>query len=211
MDEDLPESMIEPFPDAEGAVYECNRSIVADRLKSNGGYLFPLRAVSDIDSDAEVGVPRAVNRYRRSGAGKRFAHGGASLQEMVVPALVVRKARKDKAEKVGVRLLSKDRVIKSSGLKVRILQRQAVSDAYAARTVTVGLYDGDTLISDEERLELNSTAADATERTEKVMLTLGSAGNDLNFCYLRIHDVNDDMNPLVEQRYSIQRIIESDF
>ena len=211
MDEALPESMIESFPEEERPAYKCNRSIVADHLESDGGYRFPLRAVSNIDSDAEVGVPRAVNRYRLSGAGKRFAHGGASLQEMVVPALVVMKARKDKAKKVGVRLLSQDRVIKSSGLKVRILQREAVSDAYAARTVTVGLYDGDKLISDEERLELNATVSDATERTEKVMLTLGSAGNDLNFCHLRIYDVNDDLNPIVEQKYSIQRLIDSDF
>jgi hypothetical protein len=214
MDDDPPASMQEPFPDVDGQVLRCNRSIVAQRCTGDAGYRFPLRSVSDIDAELEVCVPRAVNRYRLQGAGKRYAHGGASLQEMLVPALVVRKKREDTAEKVGVRLLSKDRVIRSGALNVQILQTDAVSSTRQARTLHVGLYnDDEELISDEEIVTLDSTAGDATERTQKVMLTLGAKANPLNFCHLKAYDAEDrnKLNPIIKQRYSIQRLIEQDF
>jgi hypothetical protein len=133
---------------------------------------------------------------------------------MLVPALVVRKKREDTAEKVGVRLLSKDRVIRSGALNVQILQTDAVSSTRQARTLHVGLYnDDEELISDEETVTLDSTAGEATERTQKVMLTLGAKANSLNFCHLKAYDADDrnKLNPIIEQRYSIQRLIEQDF
>jgi len=213
MENDPPEAMQESFPDADGRVLRCNRSIVAEHTGGEGGYRFPLRAMSDIDADLEVRVPKAVNRYKLQGAGKHYAHGGASLQEMLVPVLAVHKAREDKAKKVDVRLLSEDRVIRSGFLKVQILQTEAVSSNRQARTVYVGLYDGEELISKEKVLTLDSTAQEASERTQGVKLTLSQASNDLNFCHLRAYDEDDHdkLNPIVEQRYSIERLIEQDF
>lgn len=213
MENDPPEAMQESFPDAEGRVLRGNRSIVAEHTSGEGGYRFPLRETSSVDADLEVRVPKAVNRYKLRGAGKHYAHGGASLQEMLVPVLEVRKARKDKAEKVDVRLLSEDRVIRSGFLKVQILQSEAVSSTRQARTVYVGLYDGDELISKEKALTLNSTAQEASERAHTMKLTLGQESNNVNFCHLRVYDQEDHnkLNPVVEQRYSIERIIEQDF
>ncbi len=213
MENGPPEAMQESFPEAEGRVLRGNRSVVAKNTGGEGGYRFPLRATSDIDADLEVRVPKAVNRYKLQGAGKHYAHGGASLQEMLVPMLAVRKAREDKAEKVDVRLLSEDRVIRSGFLKVQILQTEAVSSTRQARTVYVGLYDGDELISKEKALTLNSTAQEASQRARSLKLTLGQESNDVNFCHLRVYDQEDHnkLNPIVEQRYSIERIIEQDF
>ena len=213
MEDDPPPSMQESFPEAERPVLKCNRSIVAQKTAGDGGYRFPLRSVSDIDADLEVRVPRAVNRYKLRGAGKRYAHGGASLQEVLIPALAVRKAREDKAEKVGVRLLSEDRVIRSGFLKVQLLQTEAVSSSHQARTALVGLYDGDELISKEKAVTLDSTAQAASERAQTVKLTLGQSSSDTNFCHLRVYDEDDHskLNPIVEQRYSIERLIEPDF
>ena len=209
----LPDSMKESFPEVEGRFMRRNRCIVARKSKEDGGYRFPLRAVSDIDADLEVCVPRAVNRYRLQGAGKQFAHGGASLQEMIIPALEVRKVREDKAEKVSLRLLSQDRVIRSGALSVKILQANAVSSSHQARAVDIGLYDDqDALVSEEKELVLDSTSTDPTERSQDVILSLGSAANQLNFCHLKVFDKADHnrLNPLVSQRYSIQRLIEQD-
>ncbi len=213
MENDPPPAMQESFPDAEGTVLRCNRSIVAEQTFGDDGYRFPLPDVSDIDADLEVRVPKAVNRYKLQGAGKRYAHGGASLQEMLVPMLTVNKAREDKAKKVDVRLLSEDRVIRSGFLKVQILQTEAVSSTRQARTVHVGLYDGEELISKEKTLTLSSTAEEASERAQSLKLTLGQSSNDVNFCHLRVYDEedHDKLNPIIEQRYSIERLIEQDF
>jgi hypothetical protein len=155
-----------------------------------------------------------VNRYRRRGAGKQYAHGGASLQEMVVPALVLKKAREDVADKVDVRLLSEERTIRSGALSARLLQTEAVSETHQPRTIHAALYDDeDNIVSDTDTFTLDARASDATERTQKLILTLKPEANQLNFCQLKIYDEDDTnrLNPLIDQRYSIQRLIEQDF
>jgi uncharacterized protein (TIGR02687 family) len=214
MENDPPDAMQESFPEVEGRVFRCNRSIVSKSSTGEGGYRFPLRSVSDIDEDLEVRVPRAVNRYHLQGAGKRYAHGGASLQEMLVPVLTVHKAREDKAEKVGARLLSKERVIRSGFLNVEVLQTEAVSSTRQPRTLLVGLYDNDDeLISQEKTVALDSTEEEASGRTQGLKLTLGNQSDGVNFCYLRAYDEedHDKLNPVIEQRYSVKRLIEPDF
>jgi len=212
-DHDLPESMKESFPDVGGQVLRRNRCIVAREFTTPDGYRFPIEAYSDITGALTVGVPRAVNRYRLRGAGERYAHGGASLQELVVPVIEVRKTREDVAEEVGVRLLSQDRVIRSGALSVQFLQTEAVSSSRQARTVVAGLYDDQgTPVAEEKELVLNSEAAGAKERTQKFVFTLGPKANRLNFCRLKVFGEEDHnrLDPLIDQRYSIQRLIEQD-
>jgi len=204
--------LLESFPEAEGQVMRGNRSVLAKECTGDSArYRFPLRVLSDVEADLEICVPRAVNRYKLSGAGKRFVHGGASLQEMIVPALVVRKWRKDKAKKVTPRLLSKDRVINSGALNIQIVQTEPVSAERSTRTLTVALYADGERISDLKTVSLDATSEDPVERTTKVLLTLDAKANNLNFCHLRVFDTEDDLNPVIEQRYSIQRLFEKDF
>jgi hypothetical protein len=156
----IPESMIEPFPEAEGTRIRKSRSIVAGEFTEEPGYSFPLSALSDVDSRLEVGVPRAVNRYRLRGAGKRYAHGGASLQEMIVPTLEVNKTREEVAEKVGVRLLAGDRTINTGALTAKLLQEDAVASGRQPRTVHAALYDDeDNIVSEEETITLDAQSS----------------------------------------------------
>ena len=209
---EVPDSMVESFPEAEGIRLRKSRSIVAEKTQEDHGYRFPLRALSDVDEDLTVAVPRAVNRYRLRGAGKQFVHGGASLQEMIVPTLEVNKAREEVAEKVGVRLLSGERTIKSSALTARLLQTESVSSGRQPRTVHAALYDEDEkIVSEEKTITLDAQSEDPTERQEKLVLTLGPEANDLTFCRLKVFDVEDVLNSLVDQKYSIQQLIEPDF
>jgi hypothetical protein len=209
---EIPDSMMESFPEAEGTRLRKSRSLVAERIEGNHGYRFPLRSLSDVDDDVTVAVPRAVNRYRLRGAGKRFAHGGASLQEMIVPTMEVRKARKDVAEKVGVRLLSEDREISTGALTAHLLQTESVSNGRQPRTVHAALYDGEgNVISEEETITLDARSEDPTDRKEKLILTLGSEANGQSFCELKIFDVEDRLNPLIEQTYRVKQLIDRDF
>jgi hypothetical protein len=131
---------------------------------------------------------------------------------MILPTLTVRKAREDVAEKVGVRLLSGDRTIKTGALTAKLLQKESVSSGTQPRTVHAALYDGDgNVVSEEKTLTLDAQSEDPTDRQEKLVLTLGSEANDLNFCKLKVFDVEDRLNPLIEQKYSIQQLIERDF
>ena len=211
---ELPESQQEPFPEAEEPVLlRKNRCVVAAGVPGAEGYRFPIRRVSTVEEDWTVAVPRAVNRYQLQGSGKRYAHGGASLQEMVVPVLEVRKAREDRAVKVGVRLVARSNTITSGSLKVQLLQVDSISNDVQARTLRVGLYDDhDELVSDENDVVLQSTSSNPTDRTYSVVLTLRPEANDLNAVRCRGYDADDPtkLNPVVEQRFTIQRLFDQD-
>ncbi len=58
-----------------------------------------------LDSDLEVQIPKSIHRLRLPGAGSRFVHGGAALQEIVVPVLTVNKKRKSDTRLVNVEVL----------------------------------------------------------------------------------------------------------
>lgn len=209
---EIPDSMMEPFPEASGTKIRKSRSVLAEGFEEEPGYRFAVQALSDLTTSADVAVPQAVNRYRLSGAGKKYVHGGASLQEMVVPTLEVKKAKKDVAEKVGVRLLSGERTIKSGALTAQVLQTESVASGRQPRTVHAALYDeDDNIVSEEKTVVLDSQSEDPTERKEKLVLTLQSEANDLSFCRLKIFDINDRLNPLANQKYSIEQLITPDF
>lgn len=215
--ERITEAMQESFPEFEGApldqVVRRNRCLVAPSVEDGDGYRFPLRQVSNVDSDWTVAVPRAVNRYRLSGAGKKYAHGGASLQELVVPVVEVRKGRKDKAKKVDVRLVNDRNVITSGVLKVQITQTKSVSKKRRPRTLEIGLYDDqDSLVSGKETLVFDVASSDPTDRTKSAMLELKPEADDITSCRLVAYDTEDNnrLNPEIDRRFTIERLFEQD-
>ena len=54
-----------------------------------------------LQSDLEVQIPKSIHRLRLAGGGTRFVHGGATLQEIVVPVLAINKKRKRPGESRG--------------------------------------------------------------------------------------------------------------
>ena len=69
-------------------VKQSNRYILTKdtKLVSNS-IQFNLSDSSNIESDLKVVIPKAINRYKRQGSGAHFVHGGASLQEMIIPLI----------------------------------------------------------------------------------------------------------------------------
>jgi hypothetical protein len=115
---------------------------------------------------------------------------------------------------VGVRLLSDERTIRSGNISVELHQTEGVSSGTQPRTVEVGLHDDEgNLVSNEETLVLNAESSTPSDRNRKVVLTLTPEADDLNLCNLRVHDEDDTgrLDPLIDQRYSINRLIERDF
>ena len=210
----VPPSMQEPSPETRGEEWlRKNRCVVASEVDGTDGYRYPLRDVSPIDESAVVAVPRAVNRYNHRGSGKRYAHGGASLQELVVPILEVKKASKDKAQKVEVRLVTKSRQITSGVLKVQLMQVSSISSSTRARMIEVYLVDAqEDRISNVQTLSFDSTSSDPTERTQSVILDLSSEANDVSTCRLVAYDPDEtgQLNRLIDEPFTIQRLFDSD-
>jgi len=211
---DVHDSMQEDAPETSGTEWlRKNRCVVASEVKGTDGYRFPLREVSPIDEDGVVAVPRAVNRYLHRGAGKRYAHGGASLQELVVPVLEVKKASKDKAQKVDVRLVTNHRQINSGVLKVQVMQVSSLSKSTRARSLDIYLVDNEgERVSNKQRLTFESTSTDPTERIQDAILELSPEANAINTCRLVAYDPDEtgQLNRVIDEHFTIQRLFEQD-
>ena len=173
---------------------------------------FPLEQVSAIKSQTPfwVGVPVGTNRLAASG-GYNFTHGGASLQEMIIPVIRSQQKRTQKTEKVGVTLMNRNLNMVSSRLKLQLIQSEAVSMTVMERKIVCCIYNGDEPVTQEKELTLNSTdTTNLNNRVFEVTLNLNKSVS-ANMLQLRIYDTNDRLNPLIRETVKNNTIIEQDF
>lgn len=175
-------------------------------------YSIPLAATTAFKDDLWVNIPYSTNRYRKGGVGHQFVHGGGSLQELVVPLIESSRKREKVSRKVNPMLLNDKKLrIVSSILKVNILQEYALSRNEKERTITIGLYSGTNLVSNKETVLLNATSESPTDRMVRRELILNNETEQESFLKLKIFDVEDDLNPLIEKTVENQTLIQSDF
>jgi hypothetical protein len=114
----------------------------------------------------DVLIPNSINRLRVKGAGSRFVHGGASLQEVVIPVIRVGKQREADVSQVEVQIIVTGRnQITSGQMAVVFYQAQPVFEKMQARELIAGIYAAnDSLISDEHVLQFDFASENARER-----------------------------------------------
>jgi uncharacterized protein (TIGR02687 family) len=168
-------------------------------VQPESGYCVPFSRMNKIKSDSFVLIPDGVNRYHRSGAGTRFVHGGGSLQELVVPVIEIRKRYEKVQQKVNPVLLTTNLMVVSNTLKIQILQENPVSGTERERTINIGLYDGNDLVSNFEEILMKEVSEQPSKRIFSVILLLlpGQAGKS-RFT-LRVFDPEDPLNRLIEK------------
>ena len=133
-----------------------------------------------LDSDLQVQIPKSIHRLRLSGGGARFVHGGATLQEVVVPVLTVNKKRKSDTRLVNVEVWPESDKITTGQVVVRMFQSEPVSEKVQPRTVRAGLYVGETLISNQIELTFDQTSAEKRDRYQSAHMLLSKDANDFN-------------------------------
>lgn len=181
-------------------------------LEVDGIVKFPLEKVSSISTSTPtyVAVPIGTNRLAAPG-GYNFAHGGAALQEMLIPVIKSSQRRTDKTEKVGLSLMSHNLNMVSSRLKFHIIQSEAVSMTVMERKVVCQVFSGDEPVTAEKELLLNSPdASNLNNRVFEVTLNLNKSVS-ASVLQLRIYDVDDRLNPLIKETVKNNTMIEQDF
>jgi uncharacterized protein (TIGR02687 family) len=131
-----------------------------------------------LEGDFQIGVTKGVQRLKVKGSGKRYVHGGAMPQEVIVPVLSVNKARKGKNEtqSVDVEIQSFPQRITTMQVAVRLFQKQVVSeqDKLVGRELEVGLYSpAGELVSDLKPVRFELTDPEPRNREVVIHLTLG--------------------------------------
>lgn len=165
-----------------------------------------------------VAVPKGTNRFGAPG-GYKYCHGGASLQEMVVPVIHSHLRRESSKQAVNVVLKSNNLSMVSSRLRFQLVQKEAVSMDMVARDVVCRVYEGDRVVTDEVRVTLNSTdALNISKRTFDVTLRLieSVSGGLLQLRVLNVFkdgktEKIDTLNPLIKETVKNNTIIEQDF
>jgi uncharacterized protein (TIGR02687 family) len=171
-----------------------------------------------LEGATEMLLPKSINRLRVQGAGSRYVHGGAALQEVVLPVLTVRTRPKQSVRYVDVQMLQGNTaIISTNQLTVVLYQTEPVDDERRALTVRLGIYtEGGMLISDERELTFDYTSTTAREREQRVTLRLSKQADAAN---------NQEVTLRMEQRvegtftytpyrtlpYTLRRSFSSDF
>jgi uncharacterized protein (TIGR02687 family) len=168
--------------DAPGVTHESQRFVLGRDLRASEGLdLFPPKRAG-LEGDVDILLPRSIARLGRKGKGSRFVHGGASLQEIVIPVITINKARRDDIEEVEVEVIgSGSRIITTGQLTVRLYQTKPSTEKRKAVRLRIGLEGPDrTPISNEEELIFDFTSEDARQRETSFRLLLSKAAEPFN-------------------------------
>jgi uncharacterized protein (TIGR02687 family) len=168
--------------------------------------------------EVEVQIPKSINRLRLKGSGSRFVHGGASLQEVVIPVLKINKKRQSDVTAVEVDILrGASSVITSGQLAVTLYQAGPVTDKIQPRVLRAGIYteSGD-LISDSHDLAFDLSSDNPRERELQVRFVLTRKADQANGqeVILKLEEKHAGTSHYKEYktlRYVMRRSFTSDF
>lgn len=171
-----------------------------------------------LSGSIEIQFPKSINRLRLKGSGSRYVHGGASLQEIVLPVLQINKKRESDISKVRVEILkSASTLITSGQISVTFYQVDPVSDKVQPRKLRAGIYTTDgKLISDSHEMVFDFEQENAREREIPVRFLLTKESNKVNNqeVILKLEEQIEDTThyQLIQSiRYTMRRSFTSDF
>ncbi len=137
--------------DIQGDVWKSSRRfVIGKNLKGNEALTHFKGDQLGLQDDLDVLIPKSINRLRLRGAGSQFAHGGASLQETIVPIMTVSYKSGQSSKKVDIEIIKNSDKISTNILPVSFIQTDAVTETYLPRKIKAAIYapDGEKL-SDE--------------------------------------------------------------
>lgn len=154
------------------------------------------KTTAEADGAMEFWIPRAANRFHFVG-GARFVHGGAMLQEIVVPVITV-KHKKDKGVRgetkvkpVTVHILGGNHRITTNRHRFELIQVEPVSERVKPITLRVAVYEGEEPVTNTETVTFESVSDKMDDRRQWVSLVLQDRTYDKKIVYrLVLRDVD---------------------
>ena len=168
-------SKLEERPD--GTVKAKKRYLIGMNLPDHEAVWHGQTALTAEASGAmEFWIPKGANRFHFVG-GARFIHGGAMLQEIVVPVVTVRhikgKAVKDtRTRAVAVEVLGSNHKITTARHRFELLQMEPVSERVKPVTLKIAVYEGDEAVTNIETITCDSASEIMDARKKSLTLIL---------------------------------------
>lgn len=205
--------------DALEDAYKSRRFIIGKKLTQLSSLMKFTSEELNLGTGFELLIPKSINRFRVSGSGSKYVHGGASLQEMVIPLLKVsRNNRIDDVRDVEVDILSTgSNNITTSQITVKLYQKEAVTEKVQARTLSIALYSAaDDLLSELKEITFDSDSELSREREFTFTLHLNKKAEDFNdtTIHLKLKEKRSGTTKFVDFKaypYLLKRTFFSDF
>jgi uncharacterized protein (TIGR02687 family) len=202
----------------ERILFQDRRFVLGHGLVETPGLRRFTAAELGLAGEVEVQIPKSVNRLRLRGSGSRFVHGGAALQEVVIPVLKINKKRQSDVSEVEVEILgSAGTTITTGQLTVTFYQTTAATDKTRPRVLRAGLYtEAGELISDAHERTFDSRSENSRERETPVTFMLTRKADETNGqeVILRLeekHAGTSHYKLYKELRYRMRRSFTNDF
>jgi hypothetical protein len=170
-----------------------------------------------LSGDWTAAFPLSLGRFPIAGSGKRYVHGGISLQEVIIPVVKIHKARTDDTELVDIELLRVPAKITTGQVSISLFQKQAAIGKILPRTLRAGVFAQDgTPISEIKTLTFDSKETEARHRETTIVLALSHEADSFNNreVELRLEQTVQGTNQIVRYKahaLKLQKPFTSDF
>lgn len=153
-------------PEGDEILHRDRRFILGKGLHASAGLKSFTSEQVGLSGAMEIQIPKSINRLRLKGSGSRYVHGGASLQEIVLPVIKINKKRQSNISIVDVDILKgSSSVITSGQLSVSFYQVQPVDDKIQPRKLRVGIYtQSGEIVSDFHEIIFNIKSENPRDR-----------------------------------------------
>ena len=169
-----------PLPPG-AAVSTTRRYVVGATLPETASLRIFKASELGLTGEMSIGLVKALGRLPIKGSGKRYVHGAASLQEVVVPVLEIKKTRESDVERVEVEVQSVPARITTGQLAIRLYQIQPVAAKMLERTLRIAIYAASgTLISESKALKFDAAHEEPRQRETNVVLLLSHEAEAFN-------------------------------
>ena len=166
--------------DTDGSIKANRRFIIGKNLQeSNCTVKFNSKDLG-LDGENEFLIPKSINKIRLSGGGNRFVHGGATLQELVIPVIEIKKQRQENTKIVNVEIIP-IRNISTNSVNISLYQSEIVDEKTQPITLKIAFESIDEkVLSDEIKYTFDSNEQYDTNRETRLKLTFKQDVNEYN-------------------------------
>jgi uncharacterized protein (TIGR02687 family) len=161
----------------EGTVKAKKRYLIGHRLPDHeAAWHGQTQVTAGAEGEMEFWIPKATNLFH-FGGGARFVHGGAMLQEIVVPVVTVRHVRgksagETKVKLVTVQVLGSSHKITTGRHRFELIQMEPVGERVKPITLKIAVYEGEEPVTNIESMTFESSSDKMEERKKWVSLVL---------------------------------------
>jgi len=205
------------LPDATEWTYRDRRFAIGRGIAESGASKVFNATQLGLSGDWSCAFPVGLGRFPLQGSGKRYVHGGFSLQEVVIPVVHINKSRSDDTGRVSVEIIGMPTKLTTGQVALSIYQEKQVTPKLLPRALKVGVYTSDgQAISEIKALTFDSKEEEPRLRETSVALVLSKAADSQNntTVEIRLDETLPGTNQTVPYRcYSIklQKSFDTDF